>query len=101
MVCFMDNEAAAAAAIRGASGEEDVDRIVQTAHLLWMHLGARVWIEWVDSKSNPSDGLSRLGLLDPWTQEQGWLLSHGRQPHWDGLRRDPSVFWEQILRHWD
>ena len=26
----------------------------------------------IDSESNPSDGLSRLGLLDPWTLTQDW-----------------------------
>ena len=25
-------------------------------------LGARIWVEWIDSKSNPSDGLSVQGL---------------------------------------
>ena len=67
VVCFIDNEAAATAAIRGTSGQEDVNSIVQPAHLFWMYLDVRAWIWWVDSNSNPSDGLSRLGLEDPWT----------------------------------
>ena len=32
--------------------------------MLWQDLRARVWLEWIDSKSNPADGLSRLGLSD-------------------------------------
>ena len=30
--------------------------------------------EWVDTESNISDGLSRSGVLDPWTQSQNWDL---------------------------
>ena len=67
---FVDNEAAAAAAIRGASHEQDVATIVQVAHLLWLHLSTSVWIDWIDSASNPADGLSRAGLLDPRAQTQ-------------------------------
>ena len=78
---FIDNEAAAAAGIRGASGEPDVTAIVQAAHLLWLNLGTRVWIEWIDSASNPSDGLSRAGLQDPWTLAQNLgFVSLGGSP---------------------
>ena len=86
----IDNEGAAAAAIRGASTQGDVDHFVQVAHLLWMMLECRVWIEWIDSKSNPADGLSRLGLLDPWTQNQGWELSEAAQPPWRTALGDPD-----------
>ena len=53
---FIDNEAAAAATIRGASCEPDVELIVQVAHLLCLHLGCTVWLEWIDGHSNPADG---------------------------------------------
>ena len=53
-------------------------------------LECRVWIEWIDSKSNPADGLSRLGLLDPWTQGQGWELSEAAQPPWRTALGDPD-----------
>ena len=32
------------------------------------------WYEWIDSASNPADGLSRDGIKDKWTLEQGWEL---------------------------
>ena len=95
---FIDNEAAAAAGIRGASGEPDVTAIVQAAHLLWLNLGTRVWIEWIDSASNPSDGLSRAGLQDPWTQAQDWELSVARVPPWTGTPNSPDALFQALCR---
>jgi hypothetical protein len=71
---FIDNEAAASAVIRGATRAGDVGLIVQALHWKLHLLSARVWVEWIDSKSNPSDGLSRDGLTDAWTLEQEWDL---------------------------
>ena len=97
---FIDNEAAAAAGIRGASKEPDVTTIVQAAHLLWMSLGTRVWIEWIDTASNPSDGLSRAGLLDPWTQAQDWQLSVCRDPPWSSdVANSPDELYHALWRN--
>ena len=71
---FIDNEAAAAALIRASTSELDVLGLVQQAHLQFAELHMRVWFEWVDSESNPSDGLSRDGLDDAWSASQPWLL---------------------------
>ena len=83
VVLFVDNEAAAAALIRGSSRQEDVGEFVHMAHILWLQKRMRVWIEWLDSDSNPADSLSRGGLMDAWTQCQGWLLEGARQPPWE------------------
>ena len=100
VIWFIDNEAAASCAIRGSSNLPEVEAAVQAAHLLWLHLRCRVWIEWVDSDSNPADGLSRLGFQDPWTQRQGWRLAHPGVPPWHPDGHDPdSIFralWENI-----
>ena len=58
---FIDNEAVASAAIRGSSGMQEVSTILDAAVVTHAQLGARIWFEWIDSKSNPSDGLSREG----------------------------------------
>ena len=71
---FVDNEAAVSSLIRASSRQLDVHLISQYAQLVLFQLSSRVWFEWVDSKSNPSDGLSRLGLLDDWSTSQGWIL---------------------------
>ena len=66
---------AVAALVRGTSSQEDVHEIVQATHLTLHRLSTRVWWEWIDSSSNPSDGLSRCGLQDQWTVDQHWILS--------------------------
>ena len=100
VVWFIDNESAAACAIRGSSQLPEVDVAVQAAHLLWLHLGCRVWIEWVDSDSNPADGLSRAGFQDPWTQDQGWNLTHPGAPPWHPVGQNPDdvfrALWKDI-----
>ena len=71
---FIDNESAVASLIKASSDQPDVHRIVQTSQAVLQALGARTWFEWIDTESNPSDGLSRDGLFDVWTQSQGWSL---------------------------
>ena len=83
VIWFIDNEAAAATLIRGASREEDVNQIAELTHLLWAAHGIRVWIEWVDSDSNCSDGLSRDGLDDPWCRERGVKPAIASPPAWE------------------
>jgi hypothetical protein len=82
---WIDNEGAASSLVRGRSRQFDAGSLVHLAHLKWAELGCRVWIEWINSDSNPSDGLSRAGLLDPWTLRQGWSLRQGFIPAADSL----------------
>ena len=60
--------------IRGAAKPEDIDLFASASALQFSILHARTWFEWVDSDANPADGLSRLGVFDPWTIKQGWVL---------------------------
>ena len=71
---YVDNEAAVSSLIRGTSRTCDVGHIAAASQLLFLQLQTRVWWEWVDTKSNPADGLSRAGTLDAWTAGQGWDL---------------------------
>ena len=79
---FIDNEAAASTLIRGATAQEDVQHIAEATQLLWTTLFARVWIEWIDSDSNPSDGLSRDGLCDAWCRAHGVVPTLAGAPPW-------------------
>ena len=62
---FIDNEAAVSSLVKSTSKELDVHRISQATHALLGLLSSRCWFEWIDSDSNPADGLSREGLQDP------------------------------------
>ena len=85
VVWYIDNEAACSSLVRGASRQEDVGLLSGIAHLIMMLLHCRIWFEWVDSDSNPSDGLSRDGLCDEWTLRQGWDLYELPPLEWDAL----------------
>ena len=94
---FIDNEAAASAGIRGASDLPEVDIMMQVAHLLWLHLDMRVWIEWIDTHSNPSDGLSRDGYYDAWTIRQRWQLTKPADPPWTEDLQTPQPLFTQLM----
>ena len=53
---------------------------MQVVHLLLYELNTRVWWEWVESKSNWSDGASRLFLGCPWAAKHGFALRELPQP---------------------
>ena len=48
--------------------------IAMSLHMLSIHLNVRIWFEWIDSDSNPADGLSREGPDDAWTLQQAWQV---------------------------
>jgi len=74
IIWFIDNVSAAMAIIKGASAKADLSAISVAIHAVFARLRIRVWVEYVESASNPADGLSRAGLEDPWTVAQGWQL---------------------------
>ena len=79
---FVDNEGAVSSLIRGAAKVEDIDAVAALTTVQAAKLKSSLWYEWIDSDSNPADGLSRDGLSDTWTQSQGWNLCTGKPPLW-------------------
>ena len=80
LLWFIDNESAVSSLIRGGSKAEDVGQLAAATHLALIERQCAAWFEWIDSDSNPADGLSRDGLLDQWTIQQGWeLLEFGQR----------------------
>ena len=71
---FVDNEAAVSSLIRGTSRAEDVGHIAACTQLAMMEFSCPACFEWIESASNPADGLSRDGVGDQWTARQGWDL---------------------------
>ena len=79
-IWFVDNMGALSASIKGGSREVDVHLIALAAASLRTPLAFRPWFEWVDSDSNPSDGLSRLGVSCDLCETQGWPASEFELP---------------------
>ena len=84
-VWFVDNAAAVSTLIRGSAKPEDIDYIATMVAFQNARLHHRPWFEWIDSDSNPSDGLSRLGVEDPWTCSQNWILTDLGDTDWSDL----------------
>ena len=99
VVTFCDNEAAVSTLIRGASRSEDVTLLAELCHALALQLQVRLWVDWIDSHSNPADGLSRGGLGDQWTAQQGYdllELSSAALP-----QPQLEIFeWSEKMLHW-
>ena len=95
LLWFVDNEAAVSTLIRGTTSELDVHLIAQCSLVRLARLGCRLWLEWIDSESNPSDGLSRAGLDDERTQQQGWSLMEFDFPQ--GLDHASLLEWLETL----
>jgi hypothetical protein len=101
-IWFIDNAAAVSTLIRGSSRPEDIDHLAAAVAFQNAALNHRPWFEWIDSDSNPSDGLSRLGITDPWTVDQGWTLKDVSHTDWGGFFEKyslPSVLEELTASH--
>ena len=67
-IWFIDNTAALMALIRGRSDSRDLEHMSQMIHLILYALDCWIYWEWIPSKSNWSDSISRLGYDDPWSK---------------------------------
>ena len=90
VLLFVDNEAAAVALVKGSAGCPDAAAAVAVAHAMWAGMGARVWIEWVDSESNPADGPSRDGVGCMYCAAHGWSVEAPQQPPWEEFFSGPD-----------
>ena len=70
----MDNTAVLMALIRGRSPSGDLSRLSQLIHLCLFALDCTLYWEWIPSKSNWADDISRLGCADPWPRANGFLV---------------------------
>ena len=65
-VWYIDNVAALMCLIRGRSDSPDLERMANLIHVALFALQTWIYWEWIPSKSNWSDSISRLGRRDPW-----------------------------------
>ena len=59
IVHFVDNTVGLYAMVKGVSNQTQVQRAAQVAHLICFSQRANPWFEFVESKSNWSDSISR------------------------------------------
>ena len=80
VIWYVDNQTACQILMKGSSSVADLCVLSAITQLLLTRLGCRVYYEYIESDANPSDGLSRDGLDDEWTQKQRWQLSTACMP---------------------
>ncbi|CAE7039628.1 unnamed protein product [Symbiodinium sp. CCMP2592] len=82
---FLDNLAALLALVKGRSAPKDLERFAHMVHILLLGLNTQMWFEYIPSKSNWADSISRLGWADPWHPSQSFST---RSVHF------PRVVWD-------
>ena len=63
------------ALVRGKSDHRDLDFLAKLIHIVLYALRVWVYFEWIESKSNWSDGISREGAGDPWLARHSFDVS--------------------------
>ena len=80
-VYFIDNRAALMSLVKNQSDSAELDLIAQSVHLLLLFsLQCSLWFEWVPSKSNWTDAISRDGFRDPWHRQQQFQVHQSQVP---------------------
>lgn len=72
---LIDNIAALMCLVRGRSESPDLEKISSLIHLAAFALRTWLWWEYIQSKSNWADSISRLGQSDPWHRDNGFSTS--------------------------
>ena len=99
VLLFIDNTSVCSALVKGGSTAADISLLACAAHLLWNFLQCRVYVEYVPSDANISDGLSRDGAQDEWTQAQSWPLFTACCAPWHDLcPHGLGESWKYLLR---
>ena len=80
-VFFIDNTAALMALVRGRSNQPALDHMALLIHLALFVLRSKVYFEWAESKANWADGISRLGINDPWYQNHDFAVTASEFPY--------------------
>ena len=71
---YVDNVASLMSLIQGRASSLELDLMAGMVHSILYGLQAYVYFEWVQSKSDWADGVSRHGHADPWAHRHGFQL---------------------------
>ena len=72
---FIDNVGAVMALVKGRSNTESLDQMARLAQMVNFSLGASAYYEYVETKANWADEISRLGLKGTWAKKNGFKLA--------------------------
>ena len=90
---FVDNTAALSGLVKGASKEPVNEKLIAHYWAAAFRLDARIWLEYVDSKSNWADGISREYDKDVFVKKYKVKTRRLTRPfHW--LRDNPQDMWD-------
>ena len=99
LMFFVENLGVLSAAVSGRSTVADVNAPLGGLHLWLAELRCSAWWEHVDSKANPADGGSRVGIECPLAKSMGIVLESCAFPEWPDWVEDASpVDWLRIFR---
>ncbi len=94
---LVDNTAALGGVVRGNSRHPVLDKLLGLYGVLAYRFQLHIWVEYVDSESNWSDGISRLFGADDFAARHGFTTSAMHiEPEW--LRLSASELWEKSRR---
>ncbi len=71
----VNDTAALGGAVKGTSGQPILQRLVALFWILSYRFRVNVWVEYVDSHGNWSDGISRLFAADPFVAAHGFQIA--------------------------
>ena len=64
ILLFVDNMSVASALVSGHSTQQDIQCLITIYYWLTATYSMTIWIEWVPSKANPADAVSRSEPVD-------------------------------------
>ena len=71
---FIDNVAALMSLVKGTSSVVSLDQMAKVIHLGTFALRSQAYYEYVESKANWSDEISRLGHSGQWATQRGFRV---------------------------
>ena len=72
----IDNVAALMALVKGTSVVPSLDQMTKATHLGAFALESQAYYEYVESKANWADEISRLGMEGPWANDRRFAVHH-------------------------
>ena len=73
-IWFIDNTAALMALVKGSSGSHSLDQMAKIVHLACFAIRSVPYFEWIESKANWADEISRKGTQSNWAPHNAFSV---------------------------